>query len=284
MRSMLMIPITLLAASCGSGKAVLDDTTNGETAGRFIKDGRLIADVYTWDCIENDKTGETYPGTYAHTVSLEYAPDALRSLDLPAPGDCSYGLDMFPTNAGEGGSNISGISTQPEWETEYFDGELELYAAGFWYDDVLGNEHLCLSATERLEGGTTLSDAGALSGLAAPEPAELPDIEYNGFDTVIEFGQEFEVSWDEHDWEQVWIQLRRESGNDVIESVTCNVSNVMEFAVDSEVWSLLDSDLNVDTNNLYVAFQRAQTVETSDDQLVDVFTRVIEVAVILDNN
>lgn len=267
--------------ACGSGKAVLDETSQSEegTDGRFMKDGRLIADVFTWECLSD---GGTYPGVYAHKVSLEYAPDSLRNLDLPPPGECKYGLDMFPSNAGEGGSNIDGITSQPEWETDYFDGELELLAQGFWYEDVLGNEHLCQEATDRLAGGTTLYDAGILSGIATPSPAELPDISYDGFDTVIEFGDEISVSWEEHDWEQVWIQLRRESGQDVVESVTCNVTNSDSLTIDQDIWGLLDSDLNVEKNNLYVAFQRAETLETTDEQLIDVFTRVVDIAVIID--
>lgn len=281
MRSILIASLIGLSA-CGSGKAVLDDTTDGsgETDGRFAKDARLIADIYTWECLSGDKS--TYLGTYGHTVSLEYAPDALRSLDLPAPGNCSYGLDMFPSNAGEGGTNIQGISSQPEWETDYYDGELELTAAGFWYEDVLGNEHLCAEATERLQGGTTLYDAGPLSGISTPQPADIPEITYSGFDTVIEFGSTIDIAWSEHDWEQVWIQLRRESGSDVVESVTCNVSGGYDFSIDAEIWALLDSSLNVEKNNLYVAFQRAQTVDTNDGELIDVFSRVIDIAVIID--
>jgi hypothetical protein len=272
--------VLLTMFGCGSGKAVLDDTTGVETNGQFLKDGRLIADVFTWECLS--KGADPYLGTYAHMISLEYAPDALRSLDLPAPGECSYGLDMFPSNAGAGGTNIAGIESQPEWESESYDGELELTAAGFWFDDVLGNEHLCAEATERLEGGTKLFDAGVLSGISTPQPADIPNLEYDGFDTVIDFGSDIDISWEEHDWEQVWVQLRRESGNDVVESVTCNVTNGTSFTVDADVWAMLDSSLNVEKNNLYVAFQRAETVQTTDDQLIDVFTRVIDIAVIID--
>ena len=267
--------------ACGGGKDTTEDGSGDgdDDSGRFIKDGRLIADVFTWECLAKDST---YPGVYAHKVSLEYAPNALRSLDLPAPGDCAYGLDMFPTNAGAGGSNIDGIASQPEWETDYFDGELELMATGFWFDDVLGNEHLCQEAEDRLEGGTSLLDAGILSGLTTPIPSDIPEITYSGFDTVIEFGEDISISWSEHEWEQVWIQLRRESGSDVVESVTCNVSGELGFNIDSDIWSLLDSDLNVEKNNLYVAFQRAETMETNDEQIIDTFSRVIDIAVIVD--
>ena len=63
-------------------------------------------------------------------------------------------------------------------------------ATGFWFDDVLGNEHLCQEAEDRLEGGTSLLDAGILSGLTTPLPSDIPEITYSGFDTVIEFGEE----------------------------------------------------------------------------------------------
>src|SRR5262245_57327781 len=100
---------TTLLTGCDGGRRGGDDAAS---------DARLISNLYTWPCDADDGSGEMlYAGVYGHTVSLEYAPGALRDLDLPDPGECAYGLDLFPAAAGSGGADIAGVgAVAPSWE------------------------------------------------------------------------------------------------------------------------------------------------------------------------
>ena len=280
MRSTLSIVLaSLLLTGCNIGKTQIGttDDTGGEGSGAE-KDARVIADVFTWPCTAN---GDLYPGVYAHMVSMEYAPDGLRNLELPAIGECSYGLDMFPLSAGENAASLSSVMDTPSWANENYSGSLELMSTGFWQDDVLENTHSCEEVDQRQQGGTEVLQAGVLSGATTPEPAEMPLVEYNGFDQIIEWGDEVTASWDDdHEWSQVWVQFRREVDGVAWESVTCNVTGLDEFVIDDAVWGLLDESLSVDRNNIYIAFQNAGTFETDGGLKVDVLTRSIDIAVV----
>ena len=281
MRHSLLIMLTgALVAGCNIGKTQIGTTdtgSDGEGSGTG-KDARLIADVFTWQCTAN---GDLYPGVFAHMVTMEYAPDGLRSLELPVAGECTYGLDMFPSNAGENAAELSSVLGSPGWSNNNYSGSLDLMSTGFWLDDVLEDTHSCEEVDERLEGGTEVLQAGAISGAVTPDPAEMPLVEYDGFDKIPEWGDEITASWDDdHEWSQVWVQFRREVDGEAWESVTCNVTGSSEFTIDDTIWDLFDSELNVDRNNIYIAFQNAGTVETDAGLSVDVLTRSIDIAVV----
>ncbi len=287
MRSPLLFLVTLslAVAGCGSGKTQLGDGegdtgSGGNGSGDSIKDARFIADVFTWSCTDSK---ELYPGVYAHIVSLEYAPNELRSLDLPAVGECAYGLDMFPTSAGSGGAALDGVADEPTWSNDNYSGRLGLLSTGFWQDDVLDDSHTCESVEDRLEGGTTLTQAGSLTGVVTPEPVEMPVVEYDDIGSYLDWGEEVTAEWDtDHAWSQVWVQIRREVDGEPWESITCNVTGQGEFTVDDAIWDQFDESLNVDKNNLYVAFQSADTITTDAGMTVDVLTRAIDIAVVAD--
>ena len=267
---------------CLGGKTQVGtvDTGGGGEGSGTNKDARIIADAFTWQC---SAAGDLYPGVFAHIVTMEYAPDGLRSLELPAAGECTYGLDMFPSNAGENAASLESILGNPSWSSDNYTGALELMSTGFWIDDVLEDTHSCEEVDQRLEGGTSIEQAGALSGASTPEPVEMPLVEYDGFESILEWGDEVTASWDgDHEWSQVWVQIRREVDGEAWESVTCNATGSDSFTIDDAIWGLLDNDLNVDRNNVYIAFQNASTVETDSGLKVDVLTRSIDIAVVSD--
>jgi hypothetical protein len=279
------LPIMLAGAlliGCNIGKTQIGTTDTGEggEGSGSGKDARLIADVFTWQCTA---AGDLYPGVFAHIVTMEYAPDGLRSLDLPAAGECTYGLDMFPSNAGENAAELASVLGTPSWSNDNYSGSLELMSTGFWLDDVLEDTHSCEEVDQRLQGGTEVKKAGALSGAKTPDPAEMPLVEYDGFDSILAWGDEATASWDgDHEWSQVWVQIRREVDGEAWESVTCNATGSDSFTIDDTIWDLFDSKLNVDRNNIYIAFQNASTVETEAGMKVDVLTRSIDIAVVAD--
>jgi len=280
--SLLFVLTGIFMTSCISGKTqvgTVDTGSEGEGSGSG-KDARIIADAFTWQCTA---AGDLYPGVFAHIVTMEYAPDGLRSLDLPASGECTYGLDMFPSNAGENAASLASILGNPSWSSDNYTGALELMSTGFWLDDVLEDTHSCEEVDQRLEGGTSIEQAGALSGAQTPAPVEMPLVEYDGFDSILEWGDEVTASWDsDHEWSQVWVQIRREVDGEAWESVTCNATGTDSFTIDDAIWGLLDNDLNVDRNNVYIAFQNASTIETDSGLKVDVLTRSIDIAVVSD--
>ena len=269
-----------------------DDTGGPEQLGGGPeKDARLVADVYSWECIAYGDEGqqENYQGVYAQRVSLQFAPDALPVVPLPGVGGCTADLNMFPEDAGAGGQSIPESGYEIEWATDADDGVFSLQAAGFWQDDVFEDNRTCNNIQDVLLGGTRLRNAGVLEGVSTPTPAEVPVVEFSGLtvdpgtgaETIV-FGDEITARWDEHEWDTVWIQVRRELEGVAFESVTCNVTGLEAFTLDDNVWSQLNGNINVDENQLYVGFERNEEVVTADGYSVETAIRSMAVAIVRD--
>lgn len=244
-------------------------------------DARLYADVYTWQCEE--RSGEDvsyYNGVNSYQVSLEYAPDDLVKRDLPAAG-CSSGLDMFPAGAGSGGVNIPDAGN-PIWANGDLDGTLTQEADGFYFDDVYGSVENCAYAEDLIGEGTALSEAGSFSGAVSPAAGTLDDVEISNYDvnTGLTFGAEVDVSWTQKGWQDSWIQIRAESDGELVDSVTCNTGGAHSFTVDEGVWSLMNTAVEPDVTNLFVAVENSETTTTADGQRIELVTRVIHAAVV----
>ena len=244
-------------------------------------DARLTADVYTWECADNE-TGDVYEGAFSFNVSLEYAPDGLQ--DRTLPGGCVYGLSMFPVDAGSSGTDIPSVNSDPRWETEARSGVLSREAAGFYYNEVLSNVRSCEPSDDLVEDGVTLLEAGPLTGAQTPPAGFIDwiDIQDDDGDGNIDFGEEVELEWDADDWDEVWVQIRMEREGEAWGTVTCNASGEDGFVVDDEVWSLLNGDLNVEYINLFVGFQNTEVQEMEDGQKVEAVTRGMHVLVVQD--
>lgn len=241
-------------------------------------DARLTADVYTWECGDSS-TGEIYEGAFSWNISLEYAPDGLQDRQLPS--GCVAGLSMFPFDAGASGTDIPGLSDEPDWEAGTRSGELLREGAGFYYDEVFTNVHTCEPADELLGGGLELLEAGPFSGAIAPEAGTIADVSVDaGDDDLIDFGETVEVSWDADEWDEVWIQVRQERDGEAWGTVTCNAGSGDSFTVGDDVWELLNSQLDTPYINLYVGFQNSETQEMDDGQKIEVVTRGMHVFVV----
>lgn len=285
----------LLLAACNGDKG--DDDDDGVVGGTTDNDARLISDVYVWECVDiatkkEIAKGESdvyFLGVFSQVVSLEYAPNALLSMELPGPGGCSSGVDMFPISAGSGGSSLPALDGYPEWSTAEDRGILLEESTGFWVDNVRDNVHSCDSVDTVLSGGTQLTNAGSLTGITTPEPVDVPMVDFDGMsfnkETEVysfDWGDEVTASWDDHEWDEVWVQIRREREGEAWEAVNCNVTGESAFTIDSTIWDLMDPDLQVERNNIYVAFQRTGEELTQDGILVKTATRAMAVGVIQD--
>ncbi len=276
-----------LLAACGSGKGEADGDGVGIGDGDGeIADARFLSDVFTWTCQENDG-GATFQGVFGQVISLEYAPGAIDAHTLPDPGACAAGVDMFPRSAGDGALDLPGVSGDPGWVGGGEDGVLQKAGRGFYRDDVFPGVRSCLNITEVLGAGTELIEAGALTGAITPEPVEVPVVEYAGLSTdggleVIRFGDEITVSWGDHAWDEVWVQIAREREGVAWESATCNGTGATEIELGDAAWGLLDPDLEVEQNSLYVGFQRSDRVTAEDGSSVQTVTRAVAVALVQD--
>lgn len=248
------------------------------------RDGRLVADVYTWRCSSSD-TGDTaeeeWEGVFSYNVFFEYAPDALVARDLPA-GSCVSGLDLFPIDAGAGGTSLPDGDV-PEWSNTGLEGALTEESTGFYYDSVFANQRTCTRAEELLGDGTLLSKAGSFSGAQTPQPGVLNSVTLDGEvddQSGLAFGAQVTASWDGSGWDESWIQVRREQGGSLVEAVTCNTSGLSSFTIDDSVWGAMSGALEVDVTNLYVAVQNTGVAQTADGQEVELLTRAMHVAVV----
>lgn len=265
--------LTVLAIACESEKISLGQ--GGDD------DARLIADVYTWECEDFDADGNAfyYEGVSSYEISFEYAPDALATRALPVSG-CTKGLDLFPADAGTGGTDVPDVSA-PIWENGNYTGVLDRQSDGFYFGDATGNAELCSYADELIGEGTGISDAGVFSGARTPAAGSLAGVTISGLDPVkgITAGSEVNASWVDSGWDAAWVQVRSESMGELVESVTCAVEG-SEFTVDDDVWSLMTSAVEPDVTNLYIAVQNEKTVESEDGQRLQAATRFVHAAVV----
>ena len=137
--------------------------------------------------------------------------------------------------------------------------------------------------------GIELTSASVLTGTSTPSPPEVPVVDFDGLSyhsetgaETIEWGDEIVASWDEHGWEQVWVQVRREREGEAWESVTCDASGDTSFTMTSDVWDLMDEDLEVESNNIYVAFTMSREDTSEDGLKVEAVTRAMAVGVVQD--
>lgn len=276
----------LALVACNKGEGGEDQLGGGPE-----KDARLVTDVYTWDCIEYTEDGEElYQGVFGEQVRLQFAPDALPIVPLPSVGGCTAGLNMFPEDAGTGGQDIPDADADGiQWETDESGGVFTNESAGYWRDDVFEDNRTCNNINDVLLGGTRLVNAGALEGVGTPVPEDVPVVSFSGLSVdsgtgaeTIQFGDEITASWEDHDWDSVWIQVRRELEGVAWESVTCNATGLDAFTLDSAVWGQLNEGITVDQNQLYVGFEKSELVETADGYKVETSIRSMAVAIVRD--
>ena len=251
-------------------------------------DSRFTADVYVWPCIEKaeDTASEDtlYNGVYAFDLALEYAPDALASQTLPAPGTCQASLSVFPIDAGASGVDIPDLAGDPEWESVVDVGVLAHGSPGFYFSNVLENQRSCQTADDVVGGGVALTNAGSITGARTPDPGDLGAVtvaDASG-DGILDFGEVTEVSWEASGWNETWVQIRQERDGEAWGTVTCNTTGMESFTLDASVWGELSETLPVQYINLYVGFTAANTQLPDEVQKVHARTRTIFVQVIQD--
>lgn len=280
LRLALLSSFALLWTGCKGGcEDCLEDYGGGEGT-----DGRLVSDVYTWECTDG---GWDFEGVFSFDVSLEYAPDAITSRQLPAEGGCTYGLTLFAEDAGEGAEDVPGLESDPVWTSGVDEGTLEWHSEGFYMDEAYReNEHSCQYASTVLGSeGIWLKESGSLNGVGTPIPGNLDEITLNGEanqDAGFSFGEEIDIQWSAEGWDETWIQIRRESSGVAKETITCNATGMESFLIDDSVWDYATEDLPGVTNNVFVAFQNTDEIVTDYRQKVEVATRAMHVGVIID--
>ncbi len=280
-RKLVIFSVFLSMAAC-------KDPEGGVTLGSGAElDARFVSDVYTWQC--EAKGYDNWEGIYALNVSLEYVPDGLVPRELGAIGGCTSGLTMFGMDEDSTGADIPDIDDEPRWQAGEESGELGWIETGFYYDEAYEDQHRCDEAEQQLISGTELTGAGALTGAITPDPGIMNDVTLTveGKDAVdsetgFDFGDAIFIEWEAAEWDETWIQIRRERDGVAWETVTCNASGLTEFWMDEEKWDLLDENVPAEVNNVYVAFQNTAEQTMADGQRVIVATRAMHVAVVSD--
>jgi hypothetical protein len=242
-------------------------------------DARFIADLFTWECAQDDTGGtREWEGVHSYLLTLETAPDALADRSVPASG-CSRGVDLFPIDAGAGAVAYEG---SPTWANGELSGRLLAGAPGFWSASAFTNQNSCMTAEQLLGEGTLLEGLSPFSGARTPAPGVYTDVRIEGADSRggLPFGAEVAVSWDAEGWDQSWVQVRRESGGSLLESVTCATTGSSSTTIGAEVWEQFNGAAEAEVNNLYVGMQKSRVTEAEDGQRIEVVTRALHVAVL----
>ena len=270
-QEILVLSTVMTTFACNTGKVVLDQ-------GQTDYDARMISQVKVWDCVGGNDTGgtEQFHGTYGHEMFFYHAPSSLNDL-LPQDG-CVYGLDVFSTSAGSNASSLEGLVGYPEWQYGEESGYME-GGFGFWYQDIMTDEHTCEDPQDILDASIVLGNAQAFSGAEIPSAFPVPDIQFTGFQSLIDFGDTVDVSWSETQWPRVWAHLRRTKDGQVVEMMTCHITEGNSFVLDSTIWEQMNESFNVDVNQLYIGFENREMQETVTGQWVETLNRSIAVAV-----
>jgi hypothetical protein len=244
-------------------------------------DARFIADMYTWDCSSASAEGGPevhWEGVHSYRLSLEYAPDTLVDRSVPESG-CAKGVDLFPIDAGAAAVDLEG---DPTWSNGAFDGRLTQAATGLWTASAFTNQNSCMTAEELLGEGTLLGDADPFSGARTPAPGVYDDVSVSDFDerAGLPFGADVTVTWDAEGWDTSWVQVRRERGGALLESVTCATTGANALTIGADVWGEFNGAVEADVNNLYVGVERTKLTEAEDGQKIELVTRAMHIAVL----
>ncbi len=261
---------TGILMACNTGKVTLSTITEGF-------DARFVSQVYTWECQNEEGNGDAinvFPGTYGHEVALYYAPGNLD--DLLLNEGCQYGLDILPQTAGEGASSIEGLVGYPTWMSDGADGYLE-GGFGYWFQDVMTNEHTCLDPSLILSTPIQLQNALGLSGVSVEQYSEVPSVDFEEGVSSLAFGQETQIVWNETQWPRTWVHLRSTKDGEAVEMLTCPINDGNSFSVDSSVWAYFTEALEVDNVELFVGFEHRDVQRSDDGSIVEVLNRVIAV-------
>ena len=264
------IGMGILAISCNSGKVILDKVYEDF-------DGRFISQVYTWECqITTDDVTEIFVGTYGHEMTLYYAPGSLDDL-LPGQG-CTYGVDMFPTTAGENASSLPGLVGFPSWSNSLTNGTLE-GGFGYWFQEVLTDERTCTSPDEILTDPIVLENALGLSGASIDTSYDVPAVNFSSGITDMTFGDDATIEWETHEWPRAWVHIRRVQEGQPVELLTCVIEDDTEFTIDDTIWAEFDEALPASDVEVYVAFEHREVQQLSSGEIVEVLNRAISVPV-----
>lgn len=276
-RRVLLFSSGILMA-CNTGKVTLNTITEGF-------DARFVSQVYTWECQEevgnqtetegdNEIEINVFPGTYGHEVALYFAPGNLD--DLLLNEGCQYGLDIFPKTGGEGASSIEGLIGYPTWMSDGADGLLE-GGFGYWFHDVMTNEHTCLDPSLIVSNPIQLQNALGLSGVTVEEHFDIPTVEFESGISTLQVGQDTQIEWSEHQWPRTWVHVRSTKDGEAVEVLTCPIVNGNSFSIDADVWAYFTSELEVDNVELYVGFEHRDVQRSNDGSIVEVLNRVVAV-------
>lgn len=247
-------------------------------------DARLYADLYTWQCAHTDTgggAGEQWEGVYAYNITLEYAPDGLVNRDMPDTG-CTDSLDLFPQDAGASGHDLP---STPGWSNnETYSGAFVHENTGFYSGSAFTSSHSCTYPEDVLGDGTSISNADIFSGARSPAPGTVSSVidGTDGANNGLQYGEEVDVSWEASGWDESWVQIRRETGGQLVQGLTCKTTDTSSFTIDSSIWSQLSDAIEVDVTNIYVGFGKHDSTIASDGEEIQMWTRIMHTAVIQD--
>jgi len=290
MRTPLLVFLVISGLGCDAGKLNLggDDTAAGGEGGGGISptgtlgqgaESRLIADLQTWGCWD-PTSGREYLGAYAMNITLEYAPEGLDDLSLPASGECAGGLSLFPVDAGVDGADLP---EDPWWVTDWDSGPFSWLGPGFYLAEVFGNQHTCQPSDELIDSGVAITRAGEVDGVSTPSSGALDGVSTGLGGGGLAWGETPIITWDAAGWQESWIQIRMERDGVAYDTVTCNTTGLERFPVNEAVWDkflYFKEDTPVDVINLYVGFQNNGETEVASGLVVDVITRGVYLEVV----
>ncbi len=259
--------------ACNTGKVTLEKVNEDF-------DGRFLSQVFVWECQEGlaEDTGQNtvFNGTYGHQVALYYAPGNLD--DLLLNEGCFYGLDMFPTSGGSGGSSLEELVGYPTWSNSVSNGLLE-GAFGYWFQDVLTDEHTCLNPEAILSDPMTLDNALGLSSVSISESYTVPLVQFSDGISQLSFGETQTIRWNVHDWPRSWVHIRRTKANQPVEVLTCTTFADTQFTIDDQIWEYFDQNLSADSIDVFVGFESRDVQRSADGSLVEALNRAVAVPV-----
>jgi hypothetical protein len=238
-------------------------------------DARLTADLYTWDCTNEESD---WMGVLGFDIALEFVPDNLNSRALPPVGSCAYAIDMFALDALQSGDDLPGATGMPTWSTDAMTGDFMEVGPGLWFSDVFRNVLSCDDSASVITSGVEVQDAGVFSGMTSPTAGEITSITSNNSSLAgFPFGELVELDWEASGWDETFVQLRRERNGVAYEVVTCNTSGLSAFTINDSTWEMLNPEIVADTNLLYVGFQNRLEEVTEYGQELELVARALHV-------
>jgi hypothetical protein len=234
---------------------------------------RYVADAVLRDCTWS---GERWYGVRQLALTLEHDLDGLDLRELPPPGACTEGVELYAEEAFIEGDPLPDGADRPRWSGPPGGGVLPEVLPGLWHATAFTAPERCGTLEQTVGGGFSLDEAGPFTGIATPPSLTLPEATADGVRfgdrDPVSVGESVDLAWEADGVDVAFVQIRRLHEGQIRQTITCTPSEPGRFTLDDTAWDLADDGILAGQTAVRLGLSR-RVEQTLDDGSARVLVR-----------